>query len=58
MMFQLIEFEIALYKGTSHFCAMIIKPCCAVFHYVSTTISAGIVQELQGHALYISSEGC
>ena len=28
------------------------------FTRVSTTMSTGMVQELQGHAVYISSEGC
>ena len=31
-MFLQTEFEVALSKVTSHPYAMIIKPCCAVFH--------------------------
>ena len=56
-----IEFEVALQTGNLSFlCYDDYKTLLCSFSHtqLSTTMSAGIVQELQVHALYISSEGC
>ena len=64
MMFLQIAFEVALQKVNSHSYAMTIKPLVlkpdykTFFIQGSGSMSAGMVQELQGHAPYISSEGC
>ena len=60
-MFLQIEFEVALQTGNLSFlCYDDYKTLLSTFSHtqLSTTMSAGIVQELQVHALYISSERC
>ena len=55
MMFLYIGFEVVLKRVTSHSYAAIMKPCHSCSLEFLQTVSADMVQELPGHAVYMLS---